>query len=159
MRRAFASALVEIAEHNPDVWLLYGDLGYGLVDEFARRFPERCLNCGIAEQNMMGTAAGLALCGKVVFVYSITNFVTLRCLEQVRNDVCLHRANVKIVASGVGEDYAGAGPSHYGTEDADVMVLMPGMRVVTPHDGDECAMLTRLAAHGEGPWYLRLRRT
>ena len=102
MRKMFIKTLVSEAKSNPNIWLLCGDLGYSVLEEFADCFPERFLNVGIAEQNMIGVATGLALSGKVVFVYSIGNFATFRCLEQIRNDACYHKANVKIVAVGGG---------------------------------------------------------
>src|SRR5579863_4513729 len=100
MRTAFIETLVTLAETDPRIWLLSGDLGYSVLERFAQRFPERYLNVGVAEQNLTGVAAGLALSGKIVFTYSIANFPTLRPLEQIRNDVCYHNANVKIVAIG-----------------------------------------------------------
>ncbi len=102
MRQAFVNTLIELAESDKDIWLLTADMGFGLVEPFAKKFPEQYINVGVAEQNMVGIATGLALSGKIVFVYSIANFPTLRCLEQIRNDVCYHKANVKIVAVGGG---------------------------------------------------------
>src|SRR4051812_25648025 len=100
MRTAFIRTMMELAERDARVTLIVGDLGFGVVEPFARAFPRQFVNAGIAEQNMTGLAAGLALSGRVVFTYSIANFPTIRCLEQVRNDVCYHRANVKIVSVG-----------------------------------------------------------
>ena len=91
MRTAFIKALMAEAERDPSLWLLNGDLGFSVLEPFAARFPDRYLNVGVAEQNMIGTAAGLALSGKNVFAYSIANFATLRCFEQIRNDVCYHQ--------------------------------------------------------------------
>ena len=98
MRTTFIESLSQAARENPDIWLLCGDLGYSVLEPFAAEFPERYLNVGVAEQNMAGIAAGIALSGKTVFIYSIGNFPTLRCLEQLRNDVCYHGADVKVVA-------------------------------------------------------------
>ena len=109
MRGAFARSLVALAEHDPRVWLLTGDLGFSVLEPFAERFPERFVNVGVAEQNMIGVAAGLAHSGKRVFVYSIANFPTLRCLEQIRNDVCYHGLPVRIVSVGGGVAYGAAG--------------------------------------------------
>src|SRR4029079_18465903 len=114
---AFIDALCAAAAADPRVWLVTGDLGYSVVERFAERFPERFLNAGVAEQCMTGVAAGLALAGNVVVTYSIANFPTFRCLEQVRNDVCAHNLNVKVVALGGGLTYGAAGYSHQAVED------------------------------------------
>ena len=102
MRTAFIETLHALAAEDERVWLLTGDLGYSVVERFAAEYPARFVNVGVAEQNMIGVAAGLALCGKTPFVYSIANFPVMRCLEQIRNDVCYHGLNVKIVAVGGG---------------------------------------------------------
>ena len=99
MRTAFIQELIKLTRENKRIWLLVGDLGYSTFEIFRNEFPERFVNVGVAEQNMIGVATGLALSGKIVFVYSIANFPTLRCLEQVRNDICYHNANVKIIAA------------------------------------------------------------
>jgi len=158
MRGAFFRALLEMAEQNERVHLVVGDIGFGVVEEFARRFPKRFLNAGVAEQNMTGIAAGMALCGKIVFTYSIANFPILRCLEQVRNDVCYHNANVKIVAVGGGLAYGALGTTHHATEDLAILRSLPQMVVVAPGDPVETDAATRaVTAHG-GPCYLRLGR-
>src|SRR3972149_766112 len=105
MRTAFIRTLEKIAAEDERVWLVVGDLGYSVIETFREHFPNRYLNAGVAEQNMTGIAAGLALSGKVVFTYSIANFPTLRCLEQIRNDVCYHNLNVKVVSVGGGFAY------------------------------------------------------
>jgi transketolase len=105
VRDTFIHALTEVAPQRPELLLLSGDLGFGVLDEYAARFPRQFLNVGVAEQNMSGLAAGLALEGHSVFTYSIGNFPTLRCLEQIRNDICYHNANVKIVCIGGGMSY------------------------------------------------------
>jgi transketolase len=158
MRGAFFRALVELAEQDERVHLVVGDLGFGVVEEFARRFPKRFLNAGVAEQNMTGIAAGLALSGKIVFTYSIANFPILRCLEQVRNDVCYHNANVKIVAVGGGLAYGALGATHHATEDLAILRSLPRMVVVAPGDPAEAEAATRAVAAHAGPCYLRLGR-
>lgn len=158
MRTAFIESLCEVAEANPRVFLVCGDLGYSVLERFATRFPDRFLNSGVAEQNMMGVAAGLALTGHVVFVYSIVNFPVMRCLEQVRNDVAYHRLNVKIVTVGGGMVYGGHGYTHHGAEDLGVMRLMPNMTIFAPGDPHETTWATRQAAQHAGPVYLRLSR-
>ncbi|HKC65029.1 MAG TPA: hypothetical protein VKB86_15410, partial [Pyrinomonadaceae bacterium] len=125
MRTAFIESLCEMAERNERVWLLSGDLGYSVLERFAEKFPQRFVNVGVAEQNMIGIAAGLAMSGQVVFTYSIANFPVMRCLEQIRNDVCSHNLNVKIVAVGGGLAYGPAGYTHHALEDLAVMRAMP----------------------------------
>jgi transketolase len=156
MRTAFIETLCAAAEHDPHVWLVTGDLGYSVLERFSTRFPDRYLNAGVAEQNMVGVAAGLALAGKIVFVYSIANFPTLRCLEQVRNDVCYHQLSVKIVAVGSGLAYGGHGYTHHGVEDLGVMSLLPHMTVLAPGDPVETRWATRTLVERPGPAYLRL---
>ena len=156
MRAAFIQTLIECARVDGRIWLLVGDLGYSVVEPFRQEFPDRFINIGVAEQNMTGIAAGLALSGKVVFTYSIANFPTLRCLEQVRNDVCYHEANVKIVAVGGGLAYGAQGMTHHATEDLAIMRALPNMTVVAPGDPVEAVLATRAVAKWPGPCYMRL---
>src|SRR5690348_7283999 len=130
MRTAFIEALVAEAERDPSLWLLNGDLGFSVLELFADKFPDRYLNVGVAEQNMVGIAAGLALSGKNVFTYSIANFATLRCLEQIRNDVCYHKANVTVVGVGGGLSYGAQGYTHHAVEDIAVTRNLPNITVV-----------------------------
>lgn len=159
MRAAFISSLIDLAREDESIFLLVGDVGYHLVEPYAEEFPHRFINIGIAEQNMTGIAAGMALCGKTVFIYSIANFPILRCLEQIRNDVCYHNANVKIVAAGGGLTYGALGATHHVTEDLAIMRALPKMTVVAPGDPVEAALATRAIAQWFGPCYLRLGRT
>lgn len=156
MRTAFIEALCDLAADDPRVWLLTGDLGFSVLEVFAKRFPERYLNVGVAEQNLTGVAAGLALSGKMPFTYSIANFPTIRCLEQIRVDVCYHHANVKVVAVGGGLSYGSLGYTHHGIEDLAIMRAMPGMVVAAPGDPVETQAIVRLIADYDGPAYLRL---
>lgn len=156
MRAAFIKALCDLAGQDERIWLLTGDLGFSVLEPFARSFPERYVNMGVAEQNMTGVAAGLALEGKIVFTYSIANFPVMRCLEQIRNDVCYHKLNVKIVAVGGGVAYGAAGYSHHAVEDLAVMRAMPNMVVLAPGDPMEVRLATRAVADWQGPCYLRL---
>lgn len=158
MRSAFFRALMETAGRDERIHLIVGDLGFGVVEPFVKRFPQRFLNVGVAEQNMAGIAAGMALSGKIVFTYSIANFPILRCLEQVRNDVCYHKANVKIVAVGGGFAYGSLGMTHHSTEDLAIMRALPEMVVVAPGDPAEVEAATRAIAQHNGPCYLRLGR-
>lgn len=156
MRTAFIEALCELAEQDDRIWLLCGDLGYSVLEPFARDFPDRYVNVGVAEQNMTGLAAGLSMCGKIVFTYSIANFNTLRCLEQVRNDVCYHNVNVKIVSVGGGLSYGAQGYTHHAIEDLAVMRVLPNIKVIAPGDPVEARMAVKAVIENEGPCYLRL---
>ena len=156
MRAAFIQSLIECARTNERLFLLVGDLGYSVVEPFRQEFPDRFINVGVAEQNMTGIATGLALSGKIVFTYSIANFPTLRCLEQIRNDACYHNANVKIVAVGGGLAYGAQGMTHHATEDLAIMRALPNMTVVAPGDPIETALATRAIIEWPGPCYLRL---
>lgn len=159
MRMAFIDTLNDLAARDERIWLLCGDLGFSVLESFAQRFPERYVNVGVAEQNMTGLAAGLALSGKIVFTYSIANFPVMRCLEQIRNDVCYHRANVKIVAVGGGLAYGPAGYTHHATEDLAVMRVLPDMTVLAPGDPVETRLLTIASVERPGPCYLRLGKS
>lgn len=156
MRTAFIETLCELAEQDQRIWLLAGDLGYSVLERFSQRFPKRYVNMGVAEQNMAGVAAGLALEGKIAFTYSIANFPVMRCLEQIRNDVCYHNLNVKVVAVGGGLAYGAAGYTHHAVEDLAVMRAMPNMTVLAPGDAMEVQQATRAIANWQGPCYLRL---
>jgi transketolase len=159
MRAAFISTLCDLAERDDRIVLMVADLGFGVVEPFAKRFPDRFINAGVAEQNLTGVAAGIALCGKIVFAYSIGNFPTLRCLEQIRADVCYHNANVKIVSVGAGLAYGALGASHHATEDVAVMRALPNMTVVSPADALETQCATCALTAVPGPAYLRLGRS
>ncbi len=158
MRTTFVKTLTDLAAADPRIMLLVGDLGFGVVVDYAKRFPNQFLNVGVAEQNLTGIAAGLALAGKTVFTYSIANFPTLRCLEQIRNDVCYHRAHVVVVAVGGGLSYGALGMTHHATEDLAILRALPEMTVLAPGDPIEVAAATRAAANTPGPFYLRLGR-
>jgi len=156
MRTAFIKTLFDLAKQDEKINLIVGDLGYSVVEPFQKEFPSRFINAGVAEQNMTGMAAGLALSGKIVFTYSIANFPTLRCLEQIRNDICYHKANVKIVAVGGGFAYGALGMTHHATEDLAIMRSLPNMLVVAPGDPVEAKLATQAIVEHEGPCYLRL---
>lgn len=156
MRTAFINQLLEEARHNERVCLVVGDLGYHVVEPFAEEFPDRFINAGIAEQNMAGMAAGLAMTGYNVYIYSIGNFPTLRCLEQIRNDIAYHKANVKVVSVGAGYAYGSLGATHQATEDIGALRTIPNMVVATPGDPIEARAIASLSANYEGPIYIRL---
>jgi transketolase len=156
MRTAFLQTLFELARQDERIVFLTGDLGFSVVEPFMEALPKQFVNAGVAEQNMTAIAAGLALSGKIAVTYSIANFPTLRCLEHIRNDVCYHDANVKIVAVGGGFAYGALGASHHATEELGVMRLMPGMTVVAPADPIETRAATRAILAHPGPCYVRL---
>ncbi len=159
MRAAFIRSLIETARVDQRIFLLVADVGYSLVEPFAREFPDRFLNTGIAEQNMIGIASGLALSGRIAFAYSLANFPTMRCLEQIRNDVCYHNANVKIISSGGGLAYGALGVTHHVAEDIGVLRPLPNMTIIAPGDPVESALATQKIAAWPGPCYLRLVKT
>lgn len=158
MRDAFIRTLLSLAQADRRIVLLTGDLGFGVLNEFREKCPEQLINVGVAEQNLAGVGAGMALSGHVVFTYSIGNFPTLRCLEQVRNDICYHGANVKIVTVGGGLAYGALGYTHHAVEDLAVMRALPGLAVVAPGDPVEVERLVPQIAAYPGPVYLRLGR-
>jgi transketolase len=158
VRTAFIDTLLELARRDSRIVLIVGDLGFGVVNRFMQELPAQFVNAGIAEQNMTGLAAGMALSGKTVFTYSIANFPVVRCLEQIRNDVGYHKASVKIVAVGGGFAYGALGYSHHAIEDIAFMRALPGMTVIAPNDPVEAELATRAVAALPGPCYLRLGR-
>lgn len=156
MRNAFTKTLSEIAGKNPNLFLLSGDLGYGALEPFIQNFPDKFLNLGVAEQNLVGFAAGMALAGKIPITYSIATFMTLRCYEQIRNDVCYQNLNVKIVGVGSGLTYSQYGATHHSMEDIGLMRLLPNMVVLCPGDPLEVVGAVRAMLDHNGPCYLRL---
>ena len=156
MRNAFARELTRLADSDPRVVLLMGDIGNRLFDEFKARFPERFFNCGIAEANMMSVAAGMAMCGLRPVVYTIVPFVTARCLEQIRVDVCYHHAPVVIVGVGGGLSYASLGATHHACDDLALLRVLPGIKIVCPGDPTEVRLALQGALAQDDPVYLRL---
>ena len=159
MREAFVNELSRQAMIDPRIVLITGDLGYGVLESFAEEFPGRFFNAGISEQAMMGMAAGLASRGNKVFVYSIGNFPTLRCLEQIRNDVCLMNNPVCIVSVGAGYAYGAQGYSHHALEDIACMRVLPNMRVLVPSDPVETKYSVASICEKPRPTYLRLGKS
>lgn len=156
MRTAFIENFMRLAEENSRMFLITGDLGFSVLEPFAEKYPDRFLNAGVAEQNMTGLAAGLASEGYHVFTYSIANFPTLRCLEQIRNDVCYHKLAVTVVAVGAGMAYGNLGYSHHGLQDIAALRSLPGMEIWSPADPGETAQALRWVTDNPGPSYLRL---
>jgi transketolase len=155
MRSVFNEELLSLARSNQSIYLVLADIGYGEIEPFAQALPERYLNVGVAEQNMTGVACGIAMEGNIAITYSIANFPTLRCLEQIRNDICYHNANVKIVIIGGGVAYGPLGISHHSTEDLAIMRSLPNMVVIAPCDLYEARAATRAMIEYNGPVYYR----
>lgn len=158
MRDTFIKTLTQIAKENKDIELITGDLGFGVLKPYFETVPNQFTNAGIAEQNMTSVAAGMAMEGKIVFTYSIGNFPTLRCLEQIRNDCAYHNANVKIVCVGGGFVYGSLGMSHQATEDIAIMRALPNVTVICPGDLIEAEEATKSIVDAPGTVYLRLGR-
>lgn len=158
MRDTFVRTLVELAKENKNIELVTGDLGFGVLKPYWEQVPDQFTNAGIAEQNMTTVAAGMALEGKTVFTYSIGNFPTLRCLEQIRNDCAYHNANVKVVCIGGGFVYGSLGMSHQATEDLAILRALPDVVVMAPGDLVEAEECTKALTEYKGTAYLRLGR-
>jgi transketolase len=156
MRNAFIEELVALATVHDNIVLIVGDLGYSVVEPFADRFPKRFFNAGVAEQNMTGLAAGMASEGFHVFTYSIANFPTFRCAEQIRNDIDYHRLPVTVVAVGGGLAYGALGYSHHAVQDYALMRSMPQMLIAAPGDPMEVRACMRYLVENPQPSYLRL---
>lgn len=159
MRDNFIKVLTKLAEIDKEIILLTGDLGFGVFEKFENSFPDQYFNVGVAEQNMIGIATGLALEGKKVVTYSIGNFGTLRCLEQIRNDACYHNANITIVANGGGFSYGSLGMSHHTTEDLAILRALPNISVIAPCTNIEAGDAINAMIKNGGTGYLRLDKT
>jgi transketolase len=158
MRRSFVKTLIAEAKLDSRITLITGDLGFGVLEEFQNQLPQQFINSGINEQSMMGMAGGIASTGRRVFVYSIGNFSTMRCLEQIRNDVCLMNNSVVVVSVGAGYSYGSQGYTHHALEDIAVMRALPNMDVVIPSDPLEAVAITKFVARRNQPTYLRLEK-
>lgn len=158
MRDHIISLIGKAAEERPDIVFLTGDLGFSVVEPLQAQLGEKFINAGISEANMMSMAASLSFCGLEPFVYSIAPFVTARCYEQVRNDVCYHNARVSIIGIGAGFSYGTLGPSHHALEDATIMATLPAMTVFSPATLSELDRLFALSAGIAGPVYYRIGR-
>src|SRR3989344_673219 len=159
MRLAFIKTLSEFVRKNKNTILLTGDVGFSVFEDFIKEFPGQYINCGVAEQNMLGVAAGLALSGKKVFVYSIIPFVTMRPYEQLRNDICLQNLDVKIVGVGGGFSYGVLGSTHHALEDLAITRALPNLTVVVPADPIETKLAVGAITKLKGPVYLRLGKS
>lgn len=156
MRNAFAAEITDLAARDPRIVLLSGDIGNRLFDKFRERFPTRFYNCGVAEANMIGVAAGLALSGLRPVAYTITPFITTRCLEQIRVDICYHDVPVTLVGVGGGLAYASLGPTHHSCEDIALLRVLPNMAVVCPGDPVEVRLSLRHAVERGHGTYIRI---
>ncbi|MEW6103060.1 MAG: transketolase, partial [bacterium] len=146
MRNAYLSKLYELAKENEHIVALVADNGAIVYDKYRKDFPDRFINCGISEANMISVSAGLASCGKIPFAYTIGCFLTMRAFEQIRNDICLQRMNVKLVGIGSGFVYSNLGPTHHTTEDIALMRTLPNMTIFSPIDPLETKKATIEAA-------------
>lgn len=158
MRMVFAQTLTELARQDKDICIVTPDMGYSVLDCFEKEFPDRFFNVGIAEQNAVAMAAGLALAGKKPYVYSIIPFVTMRCFEQIRVDVAYMNTNVKLIGVGAGFEYGAAGYTHQGVEDLSVMRCLPNMIVCGPGDNHEMEEITKQSVEMKKPMYIRIGR-
>ena len=156
MRTAFVQTLLEMAREDPRIFLLTADLGWSVLEPFADAFPGRFLNVGVAEQNLAGVATGLAHAGFVPFIYSIANFISMRCYEQLRNGPVLHGLPVRAVGVGGGYAYGHAGPTHHALEDLAILRALPGLTVLAPADPGQTRSAARATADLPGPVYLRV---
>ncbi|MBQ5345074.1 MAG: hypothetical protein J6F33_07760 [Acidaminococcaceae bacterium] len=158
MRNHLIKKILEFAKCDNRIMMMTGDLGFGVLDEFQSKFPNRFINVGIAEQNMAAVASGLALEGNMVFMYSIGNFSTLRCVEQIRNDICYHNANVKILSVGCGFSYGKLGMTHHATENIAMMRSLPNMQIYAPCDYISAEKIAEVICKNDNPCYIHLEK-
>ncbi|MEW6685262.1 MAG: transketolase C-terminal domain-containing protein [Candidatus Edwardsbacteria bacterium] len=159
MRRAFFDTVTDMAQECDDIYLLTGDLGFGLFDEFRSKYSERFFDIGVAEANMIGIAAGLALSDKNVYCYSIIPFLIMRTFEQIRIDIAYQNLNVKLVGTGGGFTYGLEGFTHFGLEDLALMRTLPNITIVVPADPLEAKCLAKISYEYRSPMYIRLGKT
>lgn len=158
MRNTFVKTLVKLAEEDERIFVITPDLGFSVLEEFEEKFPHRFLNVGIAESNAISIASGLALSGKIVYVYSIIPFVTMRPFEQIRVDVAYMNTNVRLIGVGAGVTYGPAGATHHSIEDIAIMRALPNMTVFSPSDPFEVEEVTKASINYQGPIYFRLAK-
>lgn len=156
MRNAFINVLIELAKKDENIYLLTSDVGFSVLEDFRNRFPERFINCGVAEQNIVGVAAGLALSGKKPYIYSIIPFIVFRCFEQLRNDICYQNLDVKLVLTGAGFTYGALEFTHFALEDIGVLRTIPNMTVLCPADPLETRELVLKCYQTKNPTFIRL---
>lgn len=156
MRTAVIESIHALMKKDEQIYFLTGDLGYSVLEKIEHDFPLRFINVGVAEQNMIGIAAGLALSGKKVYVYSIIPFITMRCFEQIRDDVCYHNLDVTLIGVGSGLSYGILGSTHFALEDIGILRCVPNMTIVSPIDSSEAQNAIRVLYQQHGPLYFRL---
>lgn len=156
MRTEVVEKIYNLMKRDKNIYFLTGDLGFSVLEKIEAEFPQRFINIGVAEQNMMGTAAGLALSGKKVFVYSIIPFATMRCFEQIRDDICYNNANVTIIGVGSGLSYGILGSTHFALEDMAILRCLPNMTIICPADGIEATLAIDAIYSFSKPCYLRI---
>ena len=156
MRKEFINNLIGKRKKNKNIYLLTGDLGFSILESYRDKFRTSFINVGIAEQNMVGIATGLSLENKKVYIYSINNFLAFRALEQIRNDICYHNLDIKIVTVGTGFDYGTAGYTHFGIEDISIMRSLPNLVIYCPADPSQLNFLFSEINNYKKPLYLRL---
>ncbi len=159
MRNSVINTIVKRAEKDKKLFFVSGDAGYGVLDEYKKRFPDRYLNMGVAEQNMISFAAGLGLVGYKVFVYNIIPFVLYRCYEQVRNDICYQRLPITLIGIGSGVTYAPQGFTHYAVEDIAIARTLPNLVIFSPADPVESEKCAEFALESRAPVYIRLAKS
>ena len=158
MRNSFVNTILDACKERDDIFILSGDAGLGVFDQFKEERPDRFLNMGVAEQNTIGFAAGLAMTGYKVLVYNIIPFLLYRCYEQVRNDICYQKLPVVLVGVGSGVTYAPMGMTHYSIEDIGLARTLPNMTVISPCDPIEARLAARYALASANPLYVRLAK-
>jgi len=158
MRNTVVNKITEYAAKDKRVFFIAGDAGFGVLDEYKKKFPNRFLNLGVAEQNTVSFSAGLALTGFKVFVYNIIPFVMYRCYEQVRNDICYQKLPVTLVGIGSGVTYAPQGMTHYSVEDIILARSLPNLTILSPSDPKEASLCVDYAITSKGPVYIRIAK-
>lgn len=159
MRKTFIKTINQLAQKDDNIYIISGDAGFGVFEEYQEQYPDRFINCGVAEANTIGYAAGLALRGFNVFVYNIIPFILYRCFEQVRNDICYQRLPITLIGIGSGVTYAPGGMTHYSVEDLALCQALPNLTVISPIDPVETAAAVRYAAQAKEPVYIRLAKS
>ena len=158
MRSVFSNTLVDLAKKDDRICFITPDMGYSIMDTFKDTFPDRYFNLGIAEQNVIAVAAGMALSGLKPYVYSIVPFIVHRCLEQIRVNVSYMNTDIKIIGIGAGFEYGIVGSTHYGAADISIMRSLPNIEIYSPGDFSEMEQITRLSALHNKPAYIRIGR-
>ena len=158
MRERCLKTITQLAREDDRVVFIGSDLGVGTMAEFRAEFPDRFFMEGVAEQNLVGMAAGMAMEGRIVYLNTIATFLTRRCFEQVAVDLCMHNANVRLIANGGGVVYAPLGPTHLATEDLAILRALPNMTILAPSDAEEMARAVRATLHHQGPVYVRVAK-